>query len=93
VAERRIMAWLFPPKQCRRRKPDRVVASTRARSKAMTPHVAAGPSSTPTPDRRAGDELAHVGIIGALLEALNSPESFRLVHCDGELFIEPIYET
>jgi hypothetical protein len=58
----------------------------------MTPHVAAGPSSTPTPDRRAGDVFASMGIIGALLEALNSPDSFRLVHCDGELFIEPICE-
>jgi len=59
----------------------------------MTPHVAAGPSATPTPDHRGGHELAHAGIIGALLEALNSPESYRLVHCDGELFIEPICET
>jgi len=59
----------------------------------MTPHVAAGPSSTPPPDRCAGDELAHVGIIGALLEALNSPESYRLVHCDGELFLEPVSQT
>ena len=62
----------------------------------MTTEFAAGLSSTLTPHHRAdcaGDAFAHAGIIGALLEALNSSESYRLVDCDGELFLEPLSET
>ena len=62
----------------------------------MTTEFAAGLSSTLTPDRRpdcGGDAFTHAGIIGALLEALNSPESYRLVHCDGEFYLESVSET
>ena len=43
----------------------------------MTPHVAAEHPSVPASDHGAGsigDGFAHAGIIGALLEALNTPE-------------------
>jgi hypothetical protein len=40
-----------------------------------------------------GDGFAHAGIIGALLEVLNAPERYRLVHCGGELFIEPLSQN
>jgi hypothetical protein len=94
-----LFAWrlrLFLPKQWRLRKANRVNAIDRARSRAMTTEFAAGLSSTLTPDHRpdcGGDAFAHAGIIGALLEALNSPESYRLVHCDGELYLESVSET
>jgi len=87
---------LFLPKQWGRRKTNRVNAIDRARSRAMTTEFAAGLSSTQTSDHRpacTGDTLAHAGIIGALLDALNSSEGYRLVDCDGELFLEPRSET
>jgi hypothetical protein len=62
----------------------------------MTIEVAAEFSSTPTSEHRAGhtgDALAHAGIIGALLEALSSSESYWLVHCGGELYLQPVSET
>jgi len=62
----------------------------------MTTEVAADFSSTPMSDHRAGctgNALAHAGIIGALLDALSSPESYRLVHSGGELYLEPVSET
>jgi len=62
----------------------------------MMTEIAAGFPSTQTSDHRpgyTGDAFAHAGIIGALLEALNSSESYRLVDCDGELFLEPRSET
>jgi len=43
--------------------------------------------------RSIGDGFAHAGIIGALLEALNAPERFQLIHCGGELFIEPVSQN
>jgi len=62
----------------------------------MTLHATTEHSSAPTSDHGAGsigDGFAHAGIIGALLEALNAPERFQLVHCGGELFIEPVSQT
>jgi hypothetical protein len=61
----------------------------------MTPHATDALSSALASDHGAGsigDGFAHAGIIGALLEALNAPERFQLVHCGGELFIEPVSE-
>jgi hypothetical protein len=62
----------------------------------MTPHVAAEHPSALAADHGAGstgDGFAHLGIIGALIEALNAPERFQLIHCDGELFIEPLSQN
>jgi hypothetical protein len=62
----------------------------------MMTEIAAGFPSTQTSDHRpghTGDAFANAGIIGALLEALNSSESYRLVDCNGELFLEPRSET
>ena len=58
----------------------------------MTPNVAAEHSSAQDFDHRAAsvdDRIAHCGILGALIEALNAPETYRIVHCGGELFLEP----
>jgi len=35
------------------------------------------------------DQDGGSNVLGALLEALNSPERHRLIQRDGELFIEP----
>jgi hypothetical protein len=62
----------------------------------MTPHVAAEHAYTLGSDHGSGsigDGFAQAGIIGALLEALNAPERFQLVHCGGELFIEPVSQN
>jgi hypothetical protein len=62
----------------------------------MTPHATAELTAPPASDRCAcsiGDGLAPTGIVGALLEALNAPGSYRLVHAGGELFLEPVRET
>jgi hypothetical protein len=62
----------------------------------MMTEIAGGFPSTHTSDHRpgyTGDPLAHAGIIGALLEALNCSESYRLVDCDGELYLESVSET
>jgi hypothetical protein len=62
----------------------------------MTPHATAELPAPPASDRCAcsiSDGLAPAGIVGALLEALNAPGSYRLVHAGGELFLEPVRET
>jgi hypothetical protein len=62
----------------------------------MTPHATAELPSALVADHCAGsigDGFAHAGIIGELLEALNAPGRYELVHSDGELFLEPICEA
>ena len=61
----------------------------------MMPNVAAELASAHDGDHRTAsidDRLAHGGIIGALLEALNAPEIYRLIHRGGEFFLEPALE-
>jgi len=58
----------------------------------MTPHAAAELASAPSFDHRApalDSCLAEAGIIGALLEALNGSEEYRVIDRGGELFLEP----
>lgn len=61
----------------------------------MTPDIAAELlSDLDAADRTTStdDRLAQAGIIAALLEALNSPEAYQLIHRGGELFLEPAIE-
>lgn len=61
----------------------------------MTPNIAAElPSARDDAHHIASidDRLAHGSIIGALLEALNAPEIYQLIHRGGEFFLEPALE-